>query len=186
MTVLERVVPAALVAALLAGQLALCACAGAARPPATPEPPAAAPAAAAEEPQPPPAEAPEPPPESPPPPPAAALPDSAAGRALAEWLGVYNRGDAAEVERFVAGFSQPFLDQLPAPALAAFHLQSLEATGTLTPVEIVRASEHEIRVVAAAAAGGEMEVTVTVEPAPPHRIAGLRLVTAPEGAGGGG
>ena len=63
----------------------------------------------------------------------------------------------------------------------AFHIQSRATTGELTPVEFVRADEHEIVALAAAANGGRMEVTIGVEPDPPHRLTALRLVPAETG-----
>jgi hypothetical protein len=105
------------------------------------------------------------------------LPDTVAGRTFGEWLAVYNGGGQVEIESFIGQrFAPEFLAGLPVPALVAFHLQSRETTGELVPVEIESSGEHELEAVARGAAGGALQVQLTVEPEPPHRVTALRLV----------
>lgn len=117
--------------------------------------------------------------------PVPALPDTAAGRAFSDWLAVYNAGDEERARRFIGErFDADFLAQLPLDMMLAFHLQTHERTGALTPRRLLPAGDDELALVADAERGEAMEVRLSVAAEPPHRITALRLVPAePEGGG---
>lgn len=108
------------------------------------------------------------------------LPDTVAGRTFSEWLALYNGGSEDEIQSFIGTrFAPEFLARLPVAALVAFHLQTRQITGELTPVEFDPVREHTLQVTAGSAAG-PITVVLAVEPGPPHRISELRVV--PEGS----
>lgn len=107
------------------------------------------------------------------------LPKTAAGAALGEWLEAFNSSDEGRLTKFIAGrFAPTFLERLPVDALVAFHMQTVAETGELAVAEMLESGDERLRLHARGANGPVLDITLEVEPEPPHRIAGLRVVPA--------
>lgn len=115
---------------------------------------------------------------------AAPVPDTPAGRALTAYLRAFNSLDVATLRAFIAAhFSPAALEQRSAAQRASGSAPLQRFTQGLDPRRVERATEHEITMLARARLDGHwVRVEVTVDPAPPHRIAAtaIRRVPAPE------
>ncbi len=110
--------------------------------------------------------------------PAPALPDTAAGKRVAGWLAAFNSGDDAKMRQY-------FTDNLAPEAIARVpieeRLRSIRQMradlGTLELRKVVQAGEGQVIVVVR---GREefMQLTFELEPQPPHRLLGARIVPA--------
>lgn len=143
-----------------------------------PADPAAAPAPAVDTPAPADPAA-DPPPAVTDPAPGEPLPGTAAGSVFGEWLEAFNSADENRLTAFIAArFTPAFLQQLPVDALVAFHVQTAAETGELAVAEVLESADERLRVHAQGTNGAMLDLTLEVEPEPPHRISGLRVVPA--------
>ncbi|MFZ5784952.1 MAG: serine hydrolase domain-containing protein, partial [Acidobacteriota bacterium] len=104
------------------------------------------------------------------------LPDSEAGRRIAEWFRAFGTATEAElVAFFTANLAPGELERRTAQERAARTLGLRRETGELRLVKVLRVAPDAIAVTAANARGEWFEVGFTLEPTAPHRIVGVRI-----------
>ncbi|HEV3051701.1 MAG TPA: S41 family peptidase [Longimicrobium sp.] len=105
---------------------------------------------------------------------APSLPDSPAGRQVAELLRVIRDGREESVRAFVQGSMSSEYNEMPMDAHLQLFRRFKEGFGN-APIRAVRTPDaHQIEVVLATETGRTV-MAVTVEAAPPHRVAGIRV-----------
>jgi len=103
------------------------------------------------------------------------LPDTPAGRRMAEIVDLINNGDKAAAEEYVTEeYSQQFRDAFPMTQHTGIFRQIHGMGPGLVPADVIESSENLLKVLLKSEAGGLwLEMHVEVEPDPPHRIASL-------------
>ena len=104
------------------------------------------------------------------------LPDSPVGRRARAYLEAFHSGEAA-VEAFLeANLSAQARASRPVSERLSVYRQMREEHGTLTPVRLARANDHEVEILARTKFDRHLHLTFLFEPEPPHHFLGLRIV----------
>ena len=103
------------------------------------------------------------------------IPDTPAGRRMKIWLPIINRGDSAEITKFVGeNFAKRALEQLSAAERTKVHTDFFAETGGLKVHSVRKSEPGEVEILAQALKGGEwFRVGLRVEPAEPFGIMGF-------------
>lgn len=103
------------------------------------------------------------------------IPDTPAGRRMGAWLPVINRGDAAEITKFVReNFAKSALERMPAEERTQVHKDFFAETGGLKVHSVRKSEPLEVEILAQAAKGGAWHrVGLRVEPDAPNGILGF-------------
>jgi D-alanyl-D-alanine carboxypeptidase len=110
------------------------------------------------------------------------LPDTPAGRQFQKFLEAIESGDHREY--ITSSFNQQFLEAFPLSDHIDFFRQVSTMHGGLTPYAIETASEYEIVVLAKSKKRDAWRrLDMSVEPEPPHKVAGLGIDVADPPAG---
>jgi len=113
-------------------------------------------------------------------------PDTQAARHARAWFEAYNGDEEAMRAMFPAHFSAHAMAARPIEARLEGYREMRSDEGTLTPVEVPEVSEGGIQVVARTADGRMLTLVFELEPEPPHRIRGIRVMADGEGGPGAG
>ncbi len=112
------------------------------------------------------------------------LPDTPAGRRVADYIKAFNSGDEKVMrEFFVNNFSADALKQRPVEPRLEVYRQVHGNRGRLEPRRVLKADASAIAVLFQAKGGEWMTITFTSEPQPPHLLLGLRFEDAEPPAG---
>jgi CubicO group peptidase (beta-lactamase class C family) len=108
---------------------------------------------------------------------AAQPPDTPAGRTLAAWLEAFNSGERTKLKAFLEVYAPKRLDRLDD------EMEFREETGGFELVRIGKSQPTELTaLVWAREAGSYVELSLNVEPEPPHRIARMAFKSTPRPA----
>jgi len=116
---------------------------------------------------------------------AAKLPDTPAGKKMAELLSIIETEDGQKVLAFIRGFAKPFLEHVPEKQHMQVMEQLHDTTGGFADLKVEQSSPYHLVVTARAKQGDRsVKIELQTEETPPHAIAllGFRPVEATRAA----
>lgn len=104
------------------------------------------------------------------------LPDTQAGQRVAAYIQAFNAGDEPSMRAFITNNVAPAaLQQRPVDARIEVYREMRADIGTLTLRRVLAAREDAITVAAQSKRGEWLTLGFAFEPAPPHKLLGLRI-----------
>lgn len=104
------------------------------------------------------------------------LPETQAGQRAAAYIQAFNSGDEQLMRAFITNNVAPAaLQQRPVDARIAVYREMRANLQTITPRRVLAAREDDISLLAQAKTGEWLTLGFAFEPAPPHKLLGLRI-----------
>jgi CubicO group peptidase (beta-lactamase class C family) len=108
------------------------------------------------------------------------IPDTPAGKRLAELLAVLESGNSQEMRSFAEGFAKALLERSPVARQVDFFQQVYDRYNGFKVHRVEKSSDHEIAVLVESKNGGEWRnLRIETEPTDPYRIRAIDYGRAP-------